>query len=568
MSAKPSSETIASRFGEIAFHYAAGSDVGDAATVVRTALDAGDDALQRLAFDEAAHNFRTALAATERTAADVELRDRVLRGLGTALNAMAHLDEAKPLWLQVADLARQAGDPERLFTAIAGYLYVIQIDDDTKLLRLLDELLDLLGPGDSPLRACALGWRAMPGGAVGAAAMPKARHARQPHGDARMVNEAVEMARRTGSDLAVARTLRSRMLVAAEGQDAHGMLRDAEEYLALVGELLGEVETTTGVDSGAAWRDVSCALLRLGRRAEAERRVEMAIERAEQSGVRLAVNGALILKAALATASGRFADGKRLAAEAAEDVGQNTALVQLGYTAQILAARMEQGRLSEVITTLRQLDSLDIAVPEWRAMFVGALADAGNHAEASEELHKLLDDPLTGFPAQASSLAIRHLTEACRLLGDSDRANAFLSHVEPWAGQILVVPVCTSIEGASDRALGHLLATLGRLDEADDGIYGSGRAGTLRRIPTARRPNPLLARSSAPRTQCGRRPRQCPGTARRRHQRHRTPRHVPPRTSSDRGTRLTPAAKLHRRALEARETPGAVAAESSRARAG
>ena len=120
-------------------------------------------------------------------------------------------------------------------------------------------------------------------------------------------------------------------------------------------------------------------------------------------------------------------------------VGQNTALVQLAYTAQILAARMEQGRLSEVITTLRQLDSLDIVLPEWRAMLVGALADAGQHAEASTELHKLLDDPLTGFPAQASSLAIRHLTEACRLLGDSDGANALLPHVEPWAGQILVV---------------------------------------------------------------------------------------------------------------------------------
>ena len=101
-------------------------------------------------------------------------------------------------------------------------------------------------------------------------------------------------------------------------------------------------------------------------------------------------------------------------------------------------------------------------------MLVGALADAGNHAEASTELHKLLDDPLTGFPAQASSLAIRHLTEACRLLGDSDGANALLPHVEPWAGQILVVAVGTSIEGASDRSIGHLLATLGRLDDAID----------------------------------------------------------------------------------------------------
>ena len=96
-------------------------------------------------------------------------------------------------------------------------------------------------------------------------------------------------------------------------------------------------------------------------------------------------------------------------------------------------------------------------------MLVGALADAGEHTEASMGLHTLLDDPLTGFPAQASSLAIRHLTEACRVLGDSDRAKALLPHVEPWAGQLLVVPVGTSIEGASDRSIGHLLVTRSRI---------------------------------------------------------------------------------------------------------
>ena len=39
--------------------------------------------------------------------------------------------------------------------------------------------------------------------------------------------------------------------------------------------------------------------------------------------------------------------------------------------------------------------------------------------------------------------------------------------MRPWAGQILVVRSGLSIEGGSDRSLGHLLATLGRLDEAD-----------------------------------------------------------------------------------------------------
>jgi hypothetical protein len=40
--------------------------------------------------------------------------------------------------------------------------------------------------------------------------------------------------------------------------------------------------------------------------------------------------------------------------------------------------------------------------------------------------------------------------------------------VKQWAGQILVVARGSSLEGAGDRSIGHLLATLGRLDEADN----------------------------------------------------------------------------------------------------
>ena len=150
-----------SRRGEIAFHYAAGSDVGDAATVVRTALDAGDDALQRLAFDEAAHNFRTALAATERTAADVELRDRVLRGLGTALNAWrTSLTQAG-----VAASGRLGAASGRSRTAVHRHRRLPLCDPDRRRHQAPSPPRRVArSPRYSPLRACALGWRAMPGG--------------------------------------------------------------------------------------------------------------------------------------------------------------------------------------------------------------------------------------------------------------------------------------------------------------------------------------------------------------------------------------------------------------------
>ena len=180
--------------------------------------------------------------------------------------------------------------------------------------------------------------------------------------------------------------------------------------------------------------------------------------------------------------------------------------VELGYVAQIAAGRMEQGRLTEVIDALAGLDRLDFDLPGWRAMLAGALAEAGRFAQASDELDKCAAQLSAGEAEtriEHAPLVIRHLAEVCRRLGQTDRAAEMLPFVRPWASQ-MSLSGGLSIEGASDRALGHLLATLGRLDDADRGLHRSGRAGTLRRIPAARCPNPLLARSSAPRTRCER----------------------------------------------------------------
>jgi hypothetical protein len=74
-----------------------------------------------------------------------------------------------------------------------------------------------------------------------------------------------------------------------------------------------------------------------------------------------------------------------------------------------------------------------------------------------------------------SALSVRYLTELARRLDEPDRAALLLPQVRPWAGQLLVVVTGSSIEGASDRAIGHLLAALGRYDEAD-AAYSAGAA--------------------------------------------------------------------------------------------
>ena len=98
--------------GEIAYHFAAGAEVGDPAIVARSALAAGDEARQRVALDEAASHFRTALGALDRADADPDLRYRALSSLADALNTLADPGAAAPFWLQAADIARRARDPK------------------------------------------------------------------------------------------------------------------------------------------------------------------------------------------------------------------------------------------------------------------------------------------------------------------------------------------------------------------------------------------------------------------------------------------------------------------------
>ena len=444
------------RAGEIAYHYAAGSEAGDPGTVARCSLAAADEAIDGSAFQEAAGHLRTALAALERITPDPELRYRALRTLGQALNALADNHGAERAWLEASDIARDLRDPERLFATVVGYDYVRRLEGDDVVTRLLDDVLDLLGPGDSPLRASALGWRAV--------TVPRSEPSRAPRRNIDMVEQAVAMARRTGDRSALATTLRSRVLLGAYSPDAAGMLRDAEELLAL--GPVGGVAITR--DTAAGYREHAVAALRLGRRTDFENSLALAKSEAVRNGLRLAEGHALIFESALARASGQFNESKRFAAEAVKLSEPDNVVTQFVYATQIVLTRMEEGRLAEVIDSLRAFERTGIVAPGWNAVLANALADDGHREEAADHVARLLDDqPYRFLDDNAAPLAIRHLTEACRHLDDDERAAAILPHVERWAGQLLVSTYGASIEGASDRAVGHLLATLGRLDEAD-----------------------------------------------------------------------------------------------------
>lgn len=468
------------RIGQIAYHYSAGSAVGPAdivARVARAAMAAGEEAMRRLAFDEAANHFRTALDALDRMPPDPDLRYRALTSLGQAMNALGDADVGDATWLEAAHIAHRAGDAQGLYTALRGYVQLIRVRPPEEFRGLVDDLCDLLPPGDSMLRAAALGWRAAPwiGGDLSCVTP----------GDARLADEAVAMARRLGDASALASTLRSRLSAAEFGlADLHVVLQDARELVALRDAHGDDLLIETAGERS----DLVRVLIRLGRTVEAEAQLPRGRQDARRNGERLAMNGALIIESALAAGCGRFTDAKRLAAEAADHAGSSR-LVQLRFGAQIMAVRMEQGRLDEIVPYLRRLDVLKVEVPEWRAVLATALADGGSDEEAMSVLVSVDGAGVLTSGRPPVALAVRHLAEACRLLGARHIAAELLPHVEPWSGQLLLVLPGVSIEGAADRAIAHLLAVLGRLDEADAAYTSAAALERAARFP------PLLART-------------------------------------------------------------------------
>ena len=84
----------------------------------------------------------------------------------------------------------------------------MRLTSDPNVDRLQDELLDLLPPGDSPIRARAMGW--------------KASHPRRQ--DSEMMAQAVAMAQRTGDADAIAGTLHSTVWFESGSPNAAAML--------------------------------------------------------------------------------------------------------------------------------------------------------------------------------------------------------------------------------------------------------------------------------------------------------------------------------------------------------
>jgi class 3 adenylate cyclase/tetratricopeptide (TPR) repeat protein len=437
---------------QLANHCQEGMAVGDPSMAVEWLERAGEVASDQLAYEEGLDHYRAALAALQRCPTDEDRRYRLLVGVGTAANALSDFETAQPAWLEAASVARLLRDPDRLGAATYGYSYLMQFGrQDDALVSLINETLDMAGPGESPLRASMLAYRAI-----------KLQGLMPPEQLEADATEALAMARSLGDPWILARVLGAMKGVLAG--TSHALLR---QQLTL--EQLELDEANDGRESVPMdYLGLAIVELQLGRREQAEQAIHRAVELARERHAMLLLNNVLLFKAALACMEGRFGDAKRLAAEARDAGNPANQAVSLGYQAQIAAARIEQGRAVELLDGLKNLTDSMPSLSAWRAMLAGLYADVGRLDDAQRELYALAEQNFASLPRdEFFELAIRYLAETCCQLHETKLAQSLLEEVEHYAGQVLLVSLGTSVEAAADRSLGQLYWTVGRLDDAE-----------------------------------------------------------------------------------------------------
>jgi DNA-binding CsgD family transcriptional regulator len=290
---------IEPHLSDLARHWAVAAVAGERTRAARWIGRAADQAMRRLAYEEAARLRRLALTIGADGFDDVE-RCRILLAVGAALRLAERLPGRLEVCLEAAALARELRLPDLLAEAAVtleggdsdlGYELVVR--------SLCEEALAVLDPGPTPLRArvaANLSDVCMYLGDLDAAELASA--------------EALTVAQHCGDEAALVAALRARQLVCSRPDGVDERARLAEEMLAL-----GRESRVPATRMWAhLWRiDVE---FQRGDLAAVARELERLAWCAEEVRGPVARWHLLQCRAVLAQAQARFADARRLTDQA------------------------------------------------------------------------------------------------------------------------------------------------------------------------------------------------------------------------------------------------------------
>ena len=415
---------------------------------------AGERALDRLAYEEAASWFEHALD-TVGDDADPEVRCDLLLDLGEARQRIGDNDRALEIFQRAAEYARGLGDAERLAEAAARnfqlHFFTATSTLNEPLVALLEEALGALGPGDSLIRARVMAH-------LGACLHFTPQRDRR----VQLTGDAVAMARRLGDPATLAETFVSRFSALHDP----AFLAERSEVATELSELahdLGNTELSFLAD-----RYRVLVLLEAGNAHGVDEALASCTQLSDELHQPLLRFFATMVRATFATLAGDLDGGERLAAETLKhglEAGHPGAFMVFG--AQLGMVRWDQGRLAEVVTSIEQIVEQYPMMPAWRAVLALVYCELDQLERAEEQLDRLSAVGFANLPMDmAWATAIGLSGEVCAALDDRARARALYDLLLPFEHQVMVSGPAAVCTGSLARPLGLLARTLGDLDTA------------------------------------------------------------------------------------------------------
>jgi tetratricopeptide (TPR) repeat protein len=412
--------------------------------------------MDALAYEEAATWFERGLA----VAHDAKQRGTLLLALGDARHGSGTKEAARDAICEAAAIAREIGDPELLALAALGFSTsgaAVGIGTewgvvDQQVVDLLEEALDVLEPGDSPLRARLLA-------RLGAALYFS-------HDVDRLTelsSTALEMSHRVGDKRSMAMALAARHSARWLPGTVEERRDIAQEVLNLA-EVVGDREL---ILQGYAF--LVAAYMELNDRAAVDRYIDAAGRLAE------AVKRPQYLwwkkhwDASIALLEGRLDEAEQLIGDALQIGQENQGHNALNtFAIQTLILRLHQGRARELEGVVRaSIDSYP-DLPSWWTGLVVIGVGTGDESLLRESYDHLARDRFGVLPRDAMwHAAMVMLAWAACSLDDTEGARTLYEMLSPLEGRNVHVGAGAVYFGSVDRYLGMLALQLGDWDRAE-----------------------------------------------------------------------------------------------------
>lgn len=464
---------------------------------------AAESAATRMAHEEARDHYRKALDLLDHTAPPERHRFELTLRLVDSERLCGALIEAQARARAAVDWAREHGTAQDLAQAVLAFARAHPDTGvvDGALMRLLEDVLAILPNNETSDRAGSTSdtSRALMEQRVVLLARLAVLQSfsRESSRCLFLANEAVTSARQIADVHALGQALSARIfcLLGRPHADAQRLLVEAQQEALALTRTCRDADTTLEL---MGWGYTT--LLHLG---QIERATEELVryEQLSRSARRPLHEWYLMsIRTAQSIWTGDFAHAERLAADAF-DYGTRTETPVAGsyLGGHLFQIRRDQGRLDELLPSIKQNVDAYPTVTIWRAGLAIALLETGNADGASIELqraaHKNFDDLVYDMHW---ACAVALYGEVSAGLGDSASARRIYQLLLPMAPRVLTTGAVNVVVGLVSQVLGQLALVLGDASAAAEHFQAAAAlAARMGAHPWIARANWGLARAHA-----------------------------------------------------------------------